>query len=39
MAAGDWFEGVLGEVRKGAVRKVLEVPVWGLRKVLASVDG
>ena len=36
--AGDCFERVLGGVRKGAVRQLLEVPVWGLRQVIASVD-
>lgn len=38
-AAGDGFEGKLGITRKGRVRKALEVPVWGLRSALASVDG
>ncbi|EFN59130.1 hypothetical protein CHLNCDRAFT_137944 [Chlorella variabilis] len=38
-AAGDCFERPLGSTRKGTVRKVLEVPVWGLRRALASVDG
>jgi hypothetical protein len=36
--AGDCFERALGEVRKGAMRQLLEVPVWGLRRALASVD-
>lgn len=37
--AGDWFERTLGEVRKGAVRQLLEKPVWGMRRALASMDG
>ena len=39
LPAGDCFERPLGSTRKGTVRKVLEVPVWGLRRALASVDG
>ncbi|KAL4430951.1 hypothetical protein ABPG75_006207 [Micractinium tetrahymenae] len=38
-AAGELFEQTLGDVRKGTVRKVLEVPVWSLRRALASIDG
>jgi hypothetical protein len=38
LPAGDCFQRALGEVRKGAVRQLLEVPVWGLRRALASVD-
>lgn len=29
----------MGEVRKGAVRRVLEVPLWAARRTLASIDG
>ncbi|KAL4419027.1 hypothetical protein ABPG77_010014 [Micractinium sp. CCAP 211/92] len=38
-AAGELFEQTLGDVRKGTVRKVLELPVWRMRSVLASIDG
>lgn len=37
--AGDCFERVLGETRKGTVRRVLEVPLWAARRTLASIDG
>lgn len=37
--AADWFQSAMGEVRKGAVRQLLEVPLWAARRTLASVDG
>lgn len=38
-AGSDCFERVLGETRKGTVRRVLEVPLWAARRTLASIDG
>lgn len=38
-SAADCFERVLGETRKGTVRRVLEVPLWAARRTLASIDG
>lgn len=39
LPAADCFERVLGETRKGTVRRVLEVPLWAARRTLASIDG
>lgn len=39
LPAADCFERVMGETRKGTVRRVLEVPLWAARRTLASIDG